>query len=490
MVRAFTFTVAVLAAVLGVATRPARAIDWPVFGFDSARTGFNSSETTLTTGNVQNLRRQWQSSLGGVADSSPILIQKVRVKRAYVPMIFITTTSGVTLGLEALTGKIVWKFTTRGPNYTHSAPAADPSDTVIYAPGIDGKVHKLNAATGREIRGSGFPARITRIPQTEANESPLNVANGYLYATISGYDGDGTPYDGHVVAVNLSTGERSVFNSLCSNKHGLLNGSECPQQRSGIWARGGAVVDPSSSMNGRVYAATGNGQFDANKGGSNYGDSVLSLSADLSQLLGSYTPSNYQQLQSGDVDLGSTAPAMLPEQPNSQTPWMLVQGGKDAVLKLLNRAALPGVGNELQTIDLPQGLFSNPAVWIDSSNNPWIFLGFSSEVDAYGLHTNGSGISTLVKKWSSSPGATYGEGTSPAVADGIVFIAFDNALFALNATSGSVLWNSAKYGSSKSIGPVHWQSPIVVNGWLYCADLNGNLTAFAIPNHRALRLRR
>jgi hypothetical protein len=483
--------VAALAAGLVASTLlPARAVDWPVFGFDPARTSFNSSETTLTTGNVHNLRMQWQVSLGNVADSAPIYLEKVRVKRAYLPMLFVTTQSGVTLGIDATTGKIAWKYTTHGPNYTHSSPAADPSGKAIYVPGVDGKVHKLNAATGREMTGPGFPAKITRIPNTEANESSLNVANGYLYATISGYDGDGTPYDGHVVAVNLSSGKKSVFNSLCSSKHGLLGGTGCSQQRSGIWARGGAVVDPSSSMYGRVYAVTGNGQFDANKGGDNYGDSLLSLSADLSQLVGSYTPTDYQQLENGDVDLGSTSPGMLPDQPSSQTPWMLVQGGKDAVLKLLNRAALPGVGNELQTLDLPQGLFSNPAVWTDGSNNAWVFLGFSSEVDAYKLRTNGSGISTLAKEWSASPGGTYGEGTSPVVADGILFIAFDNAVFALNAASGSTLWDSAKYGSSKTIGPVHWQSPIVVNGWVYCSDLNGNLTAFAIPTRRALHLRR
>jgi hypothetical protein len=469
----------------------ARAVDWPVFGFDPARTSFNTSETRLTTGNVHNLRMQWQTSLGSTADSAPILLEKVRIKRADIPMLFITTGSGVTLGIEAATGKIVWKYATHGPNYTHSMPAADPSGTAIYVPGLDGKVHKVNVSTGREVSAPGFPARITRIPNTEANESSLNVANGYLYATISGYNGDGTPYDGHVVAVDLSTGKKTVFNSLCSNKTGLLGASGCSQQRSGIWARGGAVVDPSSSMNGRIYAVTGNGQFDANKkGGVNYGDSVLSLSDDLSQLYGSYTPTDYQQLENGDVDLGSTSPAMLPEQPSSQTPWMLAQGGKDAVLKLINRAALPGVGNELQTQNMTAGLFSNPAVWTDASNNAWIFLGFSNEVDAYQLQTNASGISTLVEQWTSSPASTSAEGTSPVVANGIVFVAFDGALVALKAANGNVLWNSAKYGSSKSIGPVHWESPIVVDGWVYCSDENGNLTAFAIPTHRLLRFRR
>jgi outer membrane protein assembly factor BamB len=484
-------TLAVVAGLISATLLPAQAVDWPVFGFDPARSGFNSAETTLNVGNVHRLRERWQVSLGGVADSAPILLQRVRIGRAYVPMLFETTTSGVTLGIEATSGHIVWRFMTHGPNYTHSEPAADPSGKAIYVPGVDGKVHKISASKGREIHGPGFPARITRMPNTEADESPLNVANGYLYATTSGYDGDGTPYDGHVVSVNLGDGKRTVFNSLCSDKHRLPGPNSCSEQRSGIWARGGAVVDPDSSMNGRIYAATGNGKFDAVSGGNNYGDSVLSLSADLSSLLGSYTPTDYQQLQNGDVDLGSTSPAMLPAQSSSQTPLMLVQGGKDAVLKLLNRAALPGVGNELQLVDLPAGLFSSPAIWTDASSNAWVLMGFSYVVEAYRLQTNGSGVSQLVSVWQSTPGQTNGEGTTPVVANGIVFVAFDGAIFALNALNGNVLWNSAAYGSAKSIGPVHWQSPIVANGWVYCSDLNGNLTAFALPVHeRAPLLRR
>ncbi len=471
-------TSAVVAGLIAATLLPARAVDWPVFGFDPSRSGFNASEKTLTVHNVHRLREKWQISLGSVADSTPILLEHVRVGRFYRKVLFQTTLGGETFGIEASSGKILWHFSTHGPNYTHSTPAADPSGTAIFAPGVDGKVHKLKAGTGHEIHSNGFPARITKIPATEANESPLNVANGYLYATISGYDGDGTPYDGHVVAINLSTGKTTVFNSLCSQKHGLLGGGECTSQRSGIWARGGAVVDPDTSMNGRVYAATGNGDFDANSGGQNYGDSVVSLSANLLDLLGSYTPTNYKQLQDGDVDLGSTSPTVLPQQPSSQTPWMMTQGGKDSVLKLLNRAALPGVGNELQLLDMPGPLFSTPAVWTDGSNNAWLFLGFSDVVQAYRLQTDGSGVSQLVGIWHSSPAQTGGEGTSPVVANGIVFVAFDGAIVALNALNGKELWNSSHHPNS--IGSVHWQSPIVANGWVYCSDENGKLTGFTL----------
>ena len=254
----------------------------------------------------------------------------------------------------------MWKFTTHGSTVTNSTPAADPSGKSIYVPGIDGKIHKLTAGKGREVHSPGFPALITRLPLSEKDASPLNVANGYLYAATSGYYGDAPPYDGHVVAIRLSNGKATVFNSLCTKYRKLIKANSCSQQRSGVWGRGGAVVDPEPYLTGRIYAATGNGQFDANAGGDNYGDTLLSLSGDLSSLLGSYTPTDYQQLENGDTDLGSSSPGLLPAQSSSKTPYMLVEGGKDAILKLLDRAALPGVGGELQQIDLPGGLFSAP----------------------------------------------------------------------------------------------------------------------------------
>jgi outer membrane protein assembly factor BamB len=473
-------TLAAVAGLLSATLVPAGATSWPVFGFDPARSGFNTAEHALTVGNVHRLRERWQIALGAVADSTPILLDKVRVGRAEVPMLFQTTTTGETLGINAVSGKIVWHFKTPGSTVTHSTPAADPSGSSIYVPGIDGKVHKLSASTGREEHAAGFPARITRLPLSEADESPLNVANGYLYAVTSGYYGDAPPYDGHVVAIDLSSGKTTVFNSLCSTYRKLIKANTCSQQRSGIWGRGGAVVDPDSSMGGRIYAATGNGQFDAGTGGDNYGDSLLSLSQDLSSLLGSYTPTDYQQLENGDTDLGSSSPGILPDQATSQTPYMIIEGGKDAILKLLNRAALPGLGGELQEVDLPGGLFSAPAIWTQGSSTAWVFLGFSSEIMAYQLQTNSSGVSQLTSIWNASPGNSQGEGSSPVVANGIVFVAFNDALVALDAATGKELWSSASKTSRVNIGSIHWQSPIVVNGWVYCSDQNGNLTAYSL----------
>lgn len=461
----------------------AAAADWPVFGHDPARSGVDAGDTVLTINNVHRLHERWQIAFGSgaVADSTPILLDRVPYRSTHRRMLFQTAKNGTTYGIDALSGRILWRFATHGPKITTSTPAADPSGTAIYVPGVDGFVHKLDAATGRELRAPGFPARITRMVQTEKNASPLNVANGYLYATTSGYLGDAPPYDGHVVGVRLSDGKRRVFNSLCSNYRKLPTPTSCSYSDSGIWSRGGAVVDPDPAMNGSVYASTGNGNFDANQGGYNYGDSVLSLTGDQLDLQSYYTPPDYQKLDQQDLDLGSTSPALLPRQSQSRTPLMLVQGGKDQILRLLNRAPLPGVGGELQEVTLQWPLFSTPAIWIDPSNRVWIFVGFPQAVDAYRLKTQG-GVSRLTGIWRSTAGQTFGEGTSPVVSNGIVFVAFDGAIVALDALHGNELWNSSMTGAGKTIGPVHWESPIVADGWVYCSDENGKLTAYALPN--------
>lgn len=469
-----------LALLLSIATAAAvRAEEWPLFGHDPARTGVDVGGAIINASNVRWLRMRWQISLDTVADSTPIFLEHVQIHGRGRPMLFQTDKRGVTYGIDAQTGRIRWRFRTYGTNITTSTPAADPSGKSIFVPGIDGTVHKVDASTGREMAAPGFPARITRMIQTEKDASALNLANGFLYATTSGYLGDAPPYIGHVISVRLSDGATHVFNSLCSTLTTLPGPNSCPASDSGIWGRGGAVVDPDPSMRGAVYATTGNGEFDVRGGGHDYGDSIVGLNADVTQLLGHYTPSDYARLDNGDVDMGSTSPAVLPRQPRSRTPLMIAQGGKDAILRLVNRAPLPGIAHEIQEISLPSGLFSTPAVWTEGDRT-WLFIGFPQAVDAYVLVTDAAGDSRLRGVWRSRAGSTGGEGTSPVVSNGVVFVAFDHQIVALNARNGRTLWSSAQRRALRSIGPVHWQSPIVVDGWVYCSDENGHLTAYSL----------
>jgi len=450
--------VAVLIVMLVIPASAAYASDWPVFGHDAGRSGY-SADQALSTANVAGLRERWRVKLPAAADSAPIVVGD---------RLFLTSKDGSSYAIDAADGHVAWSFATHGPNITTSVPAYDAAGKALYVPGVDGFVHKLDPASGRELRGRGFPVRITTAPETEKNPSPLNLANGYLYAQTSGYYGDATPYVGHVLAIRLSDGARFVFNALCSSQHALIDPQSCSRQRSGMWSRSGVVVDPDPSMGGRVYVATGNGPFDAGQG--DYGDSVLSLSADVSRLLGYYTPSDYAELESSDLDVGSSSPALLPRQQNSATPLMAVQGGKDAVLRLLDRTSLEGVGRTLQSIELGEKLFCAPAIWTDRTGVVWVYIDLGDGVHAFKLATIG-GRSRLVSAWHADVSSTY-EGTSPAIDNGVVFVAASGSLVALDAESGRRLW-------SHDMGPVHWQSPAVAGGAVYCADEDGYLTAFA-----------
>jgi hypothetical protein len=357
---------------------------------------------------------------------------------------------------------------------------ADPARQFVYAYGLDGALHRYNPVTGQEMKGNGWPATITLMTQTEKQGSALNLANGHVFVTTGGYIGDEPPYQGHVVTIDEATGDEQIFNSLCSNLTRLLRAGDCAGQMSGIWSRGGAVIDP---VDGDIWVDTGNGPFDADHGGDNYGDSILRLSPDGATLIDSYTPLNYQELADSDADLGSSAPALLPRIPQSVTPLLLVQGGKDGQLRLINRQDMSGqggpghLGGELQTLDLGCGLYTQPAVWTNPADGQvWVYVTSGCGMRAYHVQTDADGVTRLAQAWRT--GDTL---TSPVFAGGMLFAAGSGALRVYDPTTGQTLWTSEQASANGSIGAIHWESPIVVDGAVYITDENATIICYGLP---------
>lgn len=216
------------------------AIVWAAFDGGGSRSGVNSSEKIITPGNVGSLTRLWQQTLPAVVDSSPVELSGVKTPTGTKTLLFVTTLTGSLLALDANSGQQVWRQNTSGPKFTTSSPALDPSGQYVYSYGLDGKIHKYAVGTGTEQTSGGWPVTITNMPDVEKGSSSLNVANGYLYMSTGGYPGDAGHYQGHVVAISLSTGALNVFNSLCANIHQLLDtvsndANYCPDVQ---WASG------------------------------------------------------------------------------------------------------------------------------------------------------------------------------------------------------------------------------------------------------------
>ena len=456
--------------------RASSQVVWPAFDGGGARTGVFTGESVFTTSNVNTMTQLWQQILPYKTNGAPVYASSVVTAAGTKDLVFFTTQQGSLVALDAATGNQVWRADTSGQfvanQGTSSSPAIDPSNQFIYSYGLDGKVHKYAIGSGVEDTTGGFPVTVTLQTSVEKESSPLNIGNGYLYTTTSGYDGDFGTYVGHVVAVHLADGTVTVFNALCSNLHILFTATTCSQLQSGIWARGGAVIDPETN---NVFVTTGNGIYDANAGGVDYGDSVIELSPDLTQIIDTYTPSNFATLNSRDEDLGSAAPVMIPRQSNTATPLLALQGGKDNKLRLLNRQNLSGaggpnhVGGELQTISVACQIYAHSVAWQDASGTTWVFVSDKCN-NLYAFNVvNANNQSTLQQVYMKT-----GIKTSPFIAGGVLFGQEDSAVNAFDPTTGNLLWTGA-------VGPDHWQSPIAINGQLFVPDDNGTVTAFVVP---------
>ncbi len=200
----------------------ASLVPWPAFDGGGQRTGVNSAETTISAANVGSLKRLWQQTLPATVDGAPAELPNVTTATGTKTLLFVTTKTGSLLAIDASNGTQVWSKTTSGPNYTTSSPAIDSSGTFVYGYGLDGKVHKYAVGTGAETIDSTWPVLLTNMPTVEKGSSSLNIINGYLYMSMGGYPGDGGHYEGHIVAVKLSTGVVSVWNAVCANIRACL----------------------------------------------------------------------------------------------------------------------------------------------------------------------------------------------------------------------------------------------------------------------------
>ncbi|HEY0231783.1 MAG TPA: PQQ-binding-like beta-propeller repeat protein, partial [Dokdonella sp.] len=352
MTRARTIQTSSLLLGIAALATSAQAADWPQFGYDGTHSGYNAAETTISAANVSQLATAYPAAIALPAnvDSAPVYARAVGTPGGTRNLLFAFGSSslfdggsstGTLMAIDADTGALVWSKTSSGSSQHASAsPAVDPARQFVYSFGLDGYVHKYAIGSGDETLTpgpAGWPQQVTLKPDAEKVASGLTIATvggtSYLEVVTNGYDGDGGDYQGHLVAINLSSGAHTVFNFMCSDGATLLANGGCSNGReSGAWGRGGATFDAAT---GGIYVASGNGNFNANSGGHNWGDSVLAFAADGSGAgsglpADSYTPTNYQQLDDQDIDLGSISLAILPVPAGSTVLHLGMQTGKDA----------------------------------------------------------------------------------------------------------------------------------------------------------------
>jgi hypothetical protein len=251
----------------------------------------------------------------------------------------------------------------------------DPRSGVLYVVSKTGegggyaqRLHALDITTGAEMpdspalvsasvagTGAGSSGGVVSFEALKHNQrSGLMLLNGVVYVAWASH-GDNDPYHGWLLGYDAHT------LNLVSTFNDSPNG-----QRAGIWQSGGA---PAADSAGNIYLMTGNGTFDADSGGLDYGDSFLKLSTAAGLSVSDYfAPYDQSSLNQSDKDLGSGSPIVLPDQP-SPYQHLVVGGGKEGVLYVLSRDDMGGfnsIDNGQIVESVPSdghGIFCSLTMW-------------------------------------------------------------------------------------------------------------------------------
>jgi hypothetical protein len=387
-------------------------------------------------------------------------------------------------------------------------PVIDPATNTLYVvartrePGPNGsslfiqRLHALDIRSGAEKfggpvvinptmpgTGSGNDGhgKLTFNSLRQNQRAALSLVNGVVYITWAGH-ADIPPFHGWIVGYDAATLKQvTVFNTTPNGDDG------------GIWMSGGRI---SSDKSGNLYVVTGNGAFDANTGGANYGESILRLSTSGSlHPVDYFTPYNYPALNSSDLDLGSGGLLILPDQPGPH-PHIGIFGGKEAKFYVVDLDNLGKFNSDhdavLQVIEnQTHGQFGTAAYF----NGVIYYLGtgYAGQKDSLTAFpiNNGHVATTPSSKAAEAfpfPGATPSVSANGAK-DGIVWVlqnGIPSVLRAYDAANVSKQLYASSTNSGDAAGPgVKFAVPTVANGHVYVGVKSG-LVVYGLKNGVAI----
>jgi hypothetical protein len=384
-------------------------------------------------------------------------------------------------------------------------PVIDPGTNTLYAvsKSVNGntqffqRLHALDLTNGSEKLNGNKPMLISASvpgdgdgssggnvpfdPQNENQRPGLALVNGVVYVAWGSHE-DHDPYHGWIIGYMASTLQQApgaIFNTT-PNHVGIVSYS-----RGGIWMGGGA---PAADASNNLYLITGNGTYD---GLTNFGDSIVRLNTSGGLSAGDwFTPNDEAMLDQSDKDLGSGASTILVDLPSAPVHQLLIGGGKEGTLYLLDRTNLghftPTNSGVVQSFPASTAIYATPAFW----NNTLYYAGDGDKLKAFtldpvqGLFTPIAGPSASSQSVSlyGFPGATPSVSASSSTANGIVW-ALDSSqygypagtngpavLHAYDATNlNTELWNSSQGAANRDTAgnAVKFTVPTVANGKVY-----------------------
>jgi Beta-propeller repeat/Abnormal spindle-like microcephaly-assoc'd, ASPM-SPD-2-Hydin len=344
--------------------------------YNNLRTGWNNTETLLTPANVQSSSFGMLQSiaLDAQVDAQPLFVPNQPITagnyQGTYDVVYVASEGNTIYAIDANSGQVLLS-----PNFgapvpaplgcsvdpvvgINSTPVIDLSTgtmyVIIYTNGSNGPVYTIHAldlgsladkvapvvvaASHSLTDGSTFNFNATYQRQRPA----LLLANGVVYAAFGSFCDKGQ---------NLSRGwllgwQAGSLTPLAGDQiFDTQATSPDTYFLSSIWMSGSGIA---ADQSGNLYLLTGN----SDRSGTTYDgvtdiqESIIKVSADLSQVVDLFTPYDWSTLDQNDTDFGSGGVMLLPPQPrltlNGPVLNLAVAAGKEGNMFLMSQDDLGG----------------------------------------------------------------------------------------------------------------------------------------------------
>ena len=479
---------------------------------DTSRTGQNLAETYLTPAVVNTGRfgQLFTQSLDGIAVAEPLYVQNLQINGATHNVVYVVTLHDGVYAFDAdsnsgSNASPLWYTSLINPPSVTTVPIADQGCVehglnelgILGTPVIDPttntmylvaktlesgsyvfRLHALSILTGQEVFGGPVPIQASYITsagkvvtfeqQHRMNRPALLLSNGTVYIGFGTMGCKGSP---------PSTGWFMAYSASTLKQAAAVDMGPTQSAIPGLWMAG---YGPSVDSNGNVYIATGEGLFDYNAGGLDYGDTLLKLNLENGalDLVDYFTPYNQAYLSTNDLDLGSSGVVLLPTQ-SGPYPNLAVIAGKQGLIYLVNQDDLgeynPAVDQVVQEVPFNP----NTEINIDGGATYWNQFVYFGGVGPDGKAIPVEAFSLTDGVLSSSPVMTSkpysffsmfsisANGSENGILWGVQFKPAGASLTAFNATNLDTLYMSPLFEQT-----LHFVTPMIANGKVYVTTMN------------------
>ncbi len=498
----------------------AQGADWLTDGSDVIRSNWQQDEKTLNPATAKNMQLLWTAKVDNQTRAMhsllpPLVIGSVGTPSGAKQVVIQAGVSDNLVAIDVATGELLWKLKFestfqdspggRGPSVlcpggmtanVTIGPGDGPGKYIIYAASWDGRLHKVDAGTGKEL--------VEPLKFMPPNGKPyaLSLHKNVIY-THSAQGCGGNP--NMVYTYDLATNKVGSW--------GPAGG--------GMWGRSGPAIDSKDVL----YTGTGDGKWDPENGV--YGNGIIAVKQNPQtkavELVDYYGPSNAEWLWKRDLDMQVT-PTIFKYKGKEY----VVDASKECRLYFMDAESIGGddhrtpvyrtplICNEI--VDFAEaGIWGSLASWEEKDGTRWVLTPFwgpkhpkfrapiengvvkKGAIAAFTVETNPQGKVWLRPRWVSRD---MDQAEPPVIANGVIFaygsgentaqaypdvgldfraerripMSTKAVLYALDAKTGKELWSSGDQVKTWN----HWSGLAVANGRVYMNTFDGTVYCFGI----------